>query len=48
VESGFPSDRTPSKESRASHGTAALHLIENGYFNGESVRLDGAIRLPPR
>ena len=26
----------------------ALHLIENGYFNGESIRLDGAIRLPPR
>lgn len=26
----------------------ALHLIENAYFNGESIRLDGAIRLPPR
>lgn len=23
-------------------------LITNGYFNGESVRLDGAIRMPPR
>jgi NAD(P)-dependent dehydrogenase (short-subunit alcohol dehydrogenase family) len=30
------------------YAALALHLIENGYFNGESVRLDGAIRLPPR
>ncbi len=22
-------------------------MIENGYFNGETVRLDGAIRMPP-
>ncbi len=26
----------------------ALTMIENGYFNGESVRLDGAIRMAPR
>jgi NAD(P)-dependent dehydrogenase (short-subunit alcohol dehydrogenase family) len=26
----------------------ALSMIENGYFNGESVRLDGAIRMAPR
>ncbi len=26
----------------------ALAMIENGYFNGESVRLDGAIRMAPR
>jgi NAD(P)-dependent dehydrogenase (short-subunit alcohol dehydrogenase family) len=25
-----------------------LTMIENGYFNGESVRLDGAIRMAPR
>ena len=25
-----------------------LAMIENGYFNGESVRLDGAIRMAPR
>jgi NAD(P)-dependent dehydrogenase (short-subunit alcohol dehydrogenase family) len=25
-----------------------LTIIENGYFNGEDVRLDGAIRMPPR
>ncbi len=24
------------------------HLILNGYFNGESIRLDGAIRMAPR
>jgi NAD(P)-dependent dehydrogenase (short-subunit alcohol dehydrogenase family) len=26
----------------------ALEMIVNGYFNGESVRLDGAIRMAPR
>ncbi len=26
----------------------ALHLVENSYMNGEAIRLDGAIRLPPR
>jgi NAD(P)-dependent dehydrogenase (short-subunit alcohol dehydrogenase family) len=26
----------------------ALEMIRNGYFNGEVVRLDGAIRMPPR
>ena len=26
----------------------ALTMIENGYFNGASVRLDGAIRMAPR
>jgi NAD(P)-dependent dehydrogenase (short-subunit alcohol dehydrogenase family) len=26
----------------------AVAIIENGYFNGEHVRLDGAIRMPPR
>jgi NAD(P)-dependent dehydrogenase (short-subunit alcohol dehydrogenase family) len=26
----------------------ALAMIENPYFNGEDVRLDGAIRMPPR
>jgi NAD(P)-dependent dehydrogenase (short-subunit alcohol dehydrogenase family) len=25
-----------------------LTMIENGYFNGEHVRLDAAIRMPPR
>ena len=26
----------------------AMAMIENGYFNGEDVRLDGAIRMAPR
>ena len=26
----------------------AMCMIETGYFNGEDVRLDGAIRMPPR
>jgi len=26
----------------------AVEMCRNGYFNGESVRLDGAIRMPPR
>ncbi len=26
----------------------ALAMLENGYFNGEHVRLDGAIRMAPR
>ncbi|TNE41570.1 MAG: SDR family oxidoreductase [Sphingomonadales bacterium] len=26
----------------------ALALIRNGYVNGEDIRLDGAIRMPPR
>ena len=30
------------------YATLALCMIENGYFNGEDVRLDGAIRMAPR
>jgi NAD(P)-dependent dehydrogenase (short-subunit alcohol dehydrogenase family) len=30
------------------YAALAMHMIENGYFNGESVRLDGAIRMAPR
>jgi NAD(P)-dependent dehydrogenase (short-subunit alcohol dehydrogenase family) len=26
----------------------ALEIVRNGYFNGETVRLDGAIRMQPR
>jgi NAD(P)-dependent dehydrogenase (short-subunit alcohol dehydrogenase family) len=26
----------------------AVSMVENSYFNGESVRLDGAIRMAPR
>jgi NAD(P)-dependent dehydrogenase (short-subunit alcohol dehydrogenase family) len=30
------------------YASLALEMIVNGYFNGESVRLDGAIRMAPR
>lgn len=26
----------------------AMHIIENGYLNGETIRLDGAIRMAPK
>jgi NAD(P)-dependent dehydrogenase (short-subunit alcohol dehydrogenase family) len=28
-------------------GQLAIHIVENGYFNGECIRLDGAIRMRP-
>lgn len=30
------------------YAALALCMIETGYFNGEDVRLDGGIRMPPR
>ena len=30
------------------YASLALTMIENGYFNGEDVRLDGGIRMAPR
>jgi NAD(P)-dependent dehydrogenase (short-subunit alcohol dehydrogenase family) len=30
------------------YASLALEMIRNGYFNGEHVRLDGGIRMPPR
>ena len=32
----------------AEYAALACFMIETGYFNGECVRLDGAIRMPPR
>lgn len=29
-------------------GKLAAHILENGYMNGETIRLDGAIRMTPR
>jgi NAD(P)-dependent dehydrogenase (short-subunit alcohol dehydrogenase family) len=26
----------------------ALHIVENGYLNGEVIRLDGGLRMPPK
>jgi hypothetical protein len=28
--------------------STALHIIDNSYLNGETIRLDGAIRMSPR
>jgi NAD(P)-dependent dehydrogenase (short-subunit alcohol dehydrogenase family) len=30
------------------YAALALHIVENRYLNGEVVRLDGALRMPPR
>jgi NAD(P)-dependent dehydrogenase (short-subunit alcohol dehydrogenase family) len=30
------------------YASLAVEMIRNGYFNGEHVRLDGAIRMSPR
>lgn len=30
------------------YAMTALHILENPMFNGETVRLDGAIRMAPR
>ena len=30
------------------YANVAMTMIETGYFNGEDVRLDGAIRMSPR
>ena len=30
------------------YAAMVMTLVENGYMNGEAVRLDGAIRMPPR
>jgi hypothetical protein len=30
------------------YASLALEMIRNSYFNGEHVRLDGAIRMAPR
>ncbi len=39
----------PNRMGRApEYAMLALAMIENPYFNGEDVRLDGAIRMPPR
>jgi NAD(P)-dependent dehydrogenase (short-subunit alcohol dehydrogenase family) len=29
-------------------GSLVLELVRNGYFNGQTLRLDGAIRMPPK
>jgi len=30
------------------YAALAVHMVENPYLNGETIRLDGAIRMPPK
>jgi NAD(P)-dependent dehydrogenase (short-subunit alcohol dehydrogenase family) len=32
----------------AEYASLVLHVIDNGYLNGETIRLDGSIRMAPR
>src|SRR6516225_8116757 len=32
----------------AEFGALAVHIVENGYINGETIRLDAALRMAPR
>ena len=32
----------------AEYAALAVHLIENGYITGETIRIDGALRMAPR
>lgn len=39
----------PSRLGRAEeYGALARHIVENPMINGETIRLDGALRMPPR
>ena len=41
--------RIPSRLGDASeYGSLAVHIVENPMLNGETIRLDGAIRMAPR
>ncbi|MBX3247983.1 MAG: 3-hydroxyacyl-CoA dehydrogenase [Myxococcales bacterium] len=32
----------------AEYGALVAHIVENGYLNAEVIRLDGALRMPPK
>jgi NAD(P)-dependent dehydrogenase (short-subunit alcohol dehydrogenase family) len=32
----------------AEFAALARHIVENGFLNGETIRLDGALRMPPK
>ncbi len=34
--------------SPADYGELVAAIVENGYLNGETIRLDGALRMPPK
>ena len=43
---GIPFPRRLGKPSE--YGAMVRHIVENAYLNGEVIRLDGALRMPPR
>jgi NAD(P)-dependent dehydrogenase (short-subunit alcohol dehydrogenase family) len=32
----------------AEYAALAVHIVENGYLNGETIRIDGALRMAPK
>jgi hypothetical protein len=30
------------------YGALVAAIVENGYLNGETIRLDGSLRMPPK
>jgi NAD(P)-dependent dehydrogenase (short-subunit alcohol dehydrogenase family) len=32
----------------AEYAALAVHIVENGYINGETIRIDGALRMAPK
>ena len=32
----------------AEYAALAVHIVENGYINGETIRIDGALRMQPK
>ena len=30
------------------YGALVAAIVDNGYLNGETIRLDGALRMPPK
>jgi NAD(P)-dependent dehydrogenase (short-subunit alcohol dehydrogenase family) len=55
---GLPEDATAALEAQVPHpsrlgqpseyASLVAHIIDNGMLNGEVIRLDGALRMPPR
>ena len=46
---GAPRSRSPSAwAAPAEYAQLARHIAENVYLNGETIRLDGALRFPPK
>ena len=40
--------RTPPASGIPGIAALAIHIIENGYINGETIRIDGALRMAPK